>query len=82
MKKHKKNIPLFIEVFKLSNKKVFELLKEKGVTISEGGVHQKLNKKHPANFNKFELLKLEQIEKEFLNDIRTKLVKLKKLKYE
>jgi len=78
----KKEIPLFIKHFSISNIKLLNMLKDKGHKLSPQQISQKLKPTHKTNqFNKYELLLLSEIEQEFLNDYRQKLVTYKVKKF-
>lgn len=83
-----KKIPIFINHFGIKNVELCEMLnkkqkeKAKDKTFKESEVFNKCdpnNKK--AKFTDYQLILLAEIEKEFLNSYREKLVKYKHLKF-
>jgi len=67
-----KKIPIFIKHFGIRNVDLYRLLRKKGHIVSAQSMSQ---------FDKYELILLAEIEKEFLNKYREKLVKYKHLKF-
>ena len=77
-----KKIPIFIKHFDIKNVELCIMLERKGHVISAQSMSQKLDSNFKTNkFSKYELILLAEIEKEFLNSYREKLVKYKHLKF-
>ena len=77
-----KKIPIFIKHFGIRNVDLYRLLRKKGHIVSAQSMIQNLNPLYKQNkFDKYELILLAEIEKEFLNKYREKLVKYKHLKF-